>query len=324
MACDHYAQCKRGDRVHMAHESVRQLRVPALALPVLLLLGAARAHADDPVAALGRQRAVDSRLESGDPRREPSGPRPHPLRAHAHRVRDAGREIQCLFERLRLLREGRAPDRDRAHEPERARRSRRPAPATLPRLVCIRPAGKGGARTAQQILATGWHVNKLGDAMARGLRPSTLRACSAIGILQDVALPKGWDRASAAVRFEITPYDRELDAIFATCGEASAYAAAGEVAAEPSPAAVPAAPPAPVRPASPAPAAAAPWKTARTVARGRSNVRAAPNIHAPIVAQLNPGTVVLIQSTGGQWWRVKPRSGARFEGYIREDRLVVK
>ncbi len=181
-------------------------------------------------------------------------------------------------------------------------------PTRMPRLVCIRPGRAGDAQTVQQVLDASWHVNQIGDAMARGLQPSMLRACAAIAIVQDVALPKGWSRSSAQLHFEITPYDRDLDSIFATCGQPSAYAAAGQVAAEPAPVA----------------AAAPPWKTARTVARGRSNVRAGPSLKSAVVIELNPGSLVLIQSTGGAWWRVKSRAGPKFEGYIREDRLVIK
>jgi hypothetical protein len=44
-------------------------------------------------------------------------------------------------------------------------------------------------------------------------------------------------------------------------------------------------------------------------------------VGSAVVTQLDPGAVVLIQSTGGAWWHVKSRGGARFEGYVREDRL---
>jgi hypothetical protein len=182
----------------------------------------------------------------------------------------------------------------------------------MPRLVCISPAGTGDTKTVQQVLEASWQVNQLGDAMARGLRPSTLRACAAIGIVQDVVLPQGWARSSLPVQFEIAPYARDLDSIFVTCGEVSAYAPA---AATPSSASA--------RPASPTPAADRPWRTAQTIASGKTNVRAGPNVHSAVVARLNPGAVILVQSTGGEWWRAKSRTGAKFEG-IREDRPVVK
>ena len=85
-----------------------------------------------------------------------------------------------------------------------------------------------------------------------------------------------------------------------------------------------AAPPPAKEAARPPAPAENPWRTARTTASGRTNVRAAPDIHSAIVAHLPPGSVILIQSTGGEWWHAKSRGGAKFEGYIREDRLVVK
>jgi hypothetical protein len=176
-------------------------------------------------------------------------------------------------------------------------------PAAMPRLVCISPAGTGDTKVVQQVLEASWQVNPLGDAMARGLRPSALRACAAIGVVEDVALPKGWARSTAPIAFEITPYARDLDSIFVTCGEMTAYAP---------------------KPESPAPSSAPAWKTARTIASGKTNVRAGPNVHSAIVARLDPGAVVLVQSTGGEWWRAKSRSGTKFEGYIRGDRLVIK
>lgn len=185
-------------------------------------------------------------------------------------------------------------------------------PAAMPRLVCISPAGANDTKVVQQVLEASWQLNPLGDAMARGLRPSALRACAAIGIVEDVVLPKGWPRSTAPIAFEISPYARDLDSIFVTCGEMTAYAPAA------------ASPSLPPKRESTAPSSAPAWKTARTIASGKTNVRAGPNVHSAIVARLNPGAVVLVQSTGGEWWRAKSRSGTKFEGYIREDRLVIK
>ena len=53
-------------------------------------------------------------------------------------------------------------------------------------------------------------------------------------------------------------------------------------------------------------------------------MRAEPNTHSTIVITLDPGAVILVQAAGGDWYRAKGRSGVPFEGYIREDRLVVK
>ena len=293
----------QGDRADMVQNCGRPLRALAIALAALLFAGTAPARAGDPVAALGKQRAIDSRLEweihdanhpvLGDIRFA------HTRTAFVTPVGNAkvysSAYVSCEKGAGKIAIE--LTNQASPTDPGGLR------PAKLPRLVCIRPAGTGGARTVQQVLNASWHVNKLGDAMARGLRPSTLRACAAIGIVQDVALPKGWARSSVPLHFEITPYDRDLDSIFVTCGEMSAYAVAGTVSAEPAPAA---------------------WKSARSVARGRTNVRAGPSLRSTVVAELNPGTIILVQSTGGAWWRAKPRTGAKFEGYIREDRLVFR
>ncbi len=289
------------------------MRALAAALPVLFLLASAPAHSEDPVASLGKQRAAGSRLEWEI--REAGHPVLGPIRfAHtkASIVTPVGSAkvfsnayVSCEKGARTIaieLTNQTAPD-----DPGGLR------PATMPRLVCISPAGTRDAKTVQQALEASWQVNQLGDAMARGLRPSALRACAAIGVVEDVTLPKGWARSSLPVQFEITPYGRELDSVFATCGEVSAYAPA---AAAPSSASA--------KPASPPPGADRPWRTARTIASGKTNVRAGPNVHSAIVARLNPGAIILVQSTGGEWWRVKSRTGAKLEGYIREDRLVVK
>jgi hypothetical protein len=53
-------------------------------------------------------------------------------------------------------------------------------------------------------------------------------------------------------------------------------------------------------------------------------VRAAPSVDSRIVIGLDPGTKVLAKRTSASWWEVKPRNGAGFHGYIRQDRLVVE
>jgi len=73
--------------------------------------------------------------------------------------------------------------------------------------------------------------------------------------------------------------------------------------------------------ATPPAVAEAPWRPARVIASGRTNVRARPDLSSPVVVQLDPGALVLVQKTPTEWWRAKPRSGAGFSGYIREDRL---
>ena len=168
-------------------------------------------------------------------------------------------------------------------------------PKTLPILLCNKPAGTG----RQSELPARWAISEIGDVLARGLEPQSLRECASIHVVQDVALPRGWARDSARVQLDIDPYSKELDSIFVTCGEASA--------ARP--------------PARDAPAA---WKAARTIARGKTNVRARPAVNSPLAVQLHPGTPVLVQPAGGDWWRVRPSAGAKSGGYVREDRLVFK
>lgn len=173
-------------------------------------------------------------------------------------------------------------------------------PKTLPILLCNRRAA--GGRLTQTELPARWAISDIGDVLARGFLPQSLRECASIRVVQDVALPRGWAQDSARVQFDIDPYGKELDSIFVTCGEASAS----------SPTAV-----APPR-------AEAAWKPARTVSGGRTNVRARPAVNSPLVVQLHPGTPVMVQPAGGDWWRVRPAAGAKSGGYVREDRLVFK
>jgi uncharacterized protein YgiM (DUF1202 family) len=60
------------------------------------------------------------------------------------------------------------------------------------------------------------------------------------------------------------------------------------------------------------------------VPTGKTNVRAGPSLQTPIVSELFPGSVVMIQGAGNEWYRVRPSRGNAFEGYIRQDRLVIK
>ena len=178
-------------------------------------------------------------------------------------------------------------------------------PGKSPRLVCSRPIPAGDGRLVQEELPLKWEVNEIGDAMARGLPPHALRQCVSLGIVQDVGLPETWSQETARVVYAIPPYAKELDEIFATCGEASVYAAA---------------PP----PPPPAREAATAWRTAHVASGGKTNVRAQPNVQSPVVTQLDPGSAVLVRKVKADWWRARPPSGAAFEGYIREDRLVLK
>jgi hypothetical protein len=180
-------------------------------------------------------------------------------------------------------------------------------PSTMPRLVCSRLAAPGDEKLVQEDVFTNWEVSDIGDALARGFRAFPLRECVSIGVVQEVVLPPGWAKKSARVEFEITPYSRELDSIFVTCGEASAYA-----------------PAAPAMPATASAPATPKWRTARTTSKGKTNVRSGPTLQSAVVIELAPGAVVLVERTSGEWWRAKASKGAAFEGYIRQDRLVFK
>ena len=198
------------------------------------------------------------------------------------------------------------------------------APKQMPRLVCY-------IGTAKSELATSWLVSDLGDALARGLSPSALRRCASIEVLQNIALPKGWARGNERVRIELKPSTEAIDSVLTECGATpspATSAAATPAPATPAPAtpasAIPAsATPAKAAPATPARAAAAEsWKPARTIAKGRTNVRASPDLDSAVVIRLDPGARVLVQPSSGDWWKAKPATGEKFRGYIREDRLL--
>jgi len=199
-------------------------------------------------------------------------------------------------------------------------------PHALPRLVCNDLAAPNDARIVQDDITAHWEVNTIGDTLARGLSPFALRECVSISIIQDVVLPKGWAKPDQPIEFEIAPYTRELDAIFATCGEKAIYAQAPAPVA---PAAAKRAEPAPAaEPAAPAPAEhERGWRQARATSRGKTNVRAKPSVDAAVVIEIDPGDVILVQrSSTALWWRAKSRPNARqtFEGYVRQDRLVFR
>jgi hypothetical protein len=216
-------------------------------------------------------------------------------------------------------------------------------PNTEPRLYCSRPITEWDEKLVQEELLANWDVSKTGDALTHGLRPFPLRECVSIRVVQDVALPQGWAQKSARIELDLHPYSRELDSIFTACDEVSAYATGAPVAtaapAAPAPPVAPiarAAPPAPpvvaakpaaapaVSPSKPAPQASATWQQVRTLSSGKTNVRAGATLQSAIVAELHPGSVVLVQRTASEWWRAKSWTGTEFEGYIREDRLVFK
>ena len=209
-------------------------------------------------------------------------------------------------------------------------------PGSEPRLFCSRPIQPFDEKLVQEELLAHWEVGKNGEYLSWGLRPFPLRECVSIRVIQELALPEGSAQKSAKVEFDLFPYSRELDSIFASCGEESAYAdspkpPAVAVATPPAPAFAPARPVPPptasLKPAAPATApvaADAGWQRARTPVNGKTNVRAGPTLQSAIVAELHPGSVVMVQKTGTEWWKARPSSGTQFEGYIREDRLVFK
>jgi hypothetical protein len=192
-------------------------------------------------------------------------------------------------------------------------------PTEMPRLVCSRPAPTGKTGLAKSDLSAKWEMSSLGDTLARGLSTPDLRRCVSIDVLQSVALPPGAPRKSQRIAMEITPYHRAIDSVFTACGEPTAFAPVEQA---------PSAPPPVLRP-EPAPesrpsvaSADAPWKPARTIARTRTNVRAAASVESATVVRLAPGTKLLARPASAPWWEVRPRSGAGFRGYIRQDRLV--
>ena len=291
----------------------RCLALAALALP----LASPSARAEDPIAALGKQRAAASRLEwqVGSADHPTLGAirfamLKSPVATAAGNVTVSSRAfISCQQATRRIaieLANATAPDDPGGLQPK-----------TMPRLACLRAAVSRGVSPVPDDLEASWDVNELGDVLARGLRPARLRQCVAIGVVQEVVLPKGSGRGTARVELELAPYARELDAIFVSCGEATAYGPGAPLA------------PVPVARTVATPAVAmapaqAPWKPSRTVASGKTNVRARPSIDAAVVTRLHPGAVLLAQPAGGDWWKVKPSAGPPFEGFIRQDRLVFK
>jgi len=192
------------------------------------------------------------------------------------------------------------------------------SPKEMPRLTCYAPNARGGG-LAMTELALKWEISELGDTLARGIVAADLRRCVSIDVLQTLALPLGWPYASQQVAMEILPYGRAVDEVLVACGAKPAYASAPS---PPGPAQAPATPPAPAPRATAEPAAADGWRRARTIAAGRTNIRSAPSVGSRLAGQLPPGSPLLAQPASGDWWKVKPRGGAGFGGYIREDRLV--
>jgi hypothetical protein len=170
-------------------------------------------------------------------------------------------------------------------------------PREMPQLICNTPLAQSGNAMRQSELAAGWEVSSIGDALVRGLSPSALRRCASIDVVQNVVLPKGWDKESQRIEFALTTDARELDSVLIACGEKPAVASLDR-------------------------RADASWKPARTSPKGKTNVRASAGLESAVVIQLDANERVLVQATSTEWWKVKPRTGERFGGYIRQDRLV--
>jgi len=219
----------------------------------------------------------------------------------------------------------------------------------IPRLTCLGVVGPGGLPPRTEIAAK-WEANELGDVLARGLSPSELRACPSLELREKILLPPAFEREFEEASVVIPTYAPGPDDVFAACGEASAYPPEEKLAANvaspaaalaPAPAPAPTASPAPkAKPLPTTPAAAPPpqvappipppapppppdWQRAHTINKGRSNIRKAPDLNSPVVAQLPPGVRILVQASADDWWHVKSPSGAKFEGYIRQDRFTL-
>ncbi len=193
-------------------------------------------------------------------------------------------------------------------------------PKSVPRLVCSGPPPTGEKKLVQEELVARWGINDLGDVLARGLMPADLRRCASILVDQDVTLPQA--PGTAHVEFEITPYNRVMDAVFVACGETTAYGP-GAMTLSRQAAAVPPAAAAPPPPPPPALSEDG-WRSVRTLSSGKTNVRARPSTNAPLVLQLEPGAMVTVQLAEGDWWRARSSGKRTFDGYIRSDRLVLK
>jgi SH3 domain-containing protein len=255
------------------------------------------AHCDDRAAAVGKQRAASSTLQWSVG--ELDHPRMGPIRVAVPRIPIAtsvgkDRIVSLVFLSCEKTRRTIAIEFANASEADSQGGLR---PRDMPQLICNTPLAQSGYAMRQSDLAARWEVSAVGDALARGLSPSALRRCASINVVQEVALPKGWSQDSQRIEFELTPYGRELDSVFVACGETTAFASS---AAKPDVA----------------------WKPARTTSKGKTNVRASPGLDSAVVVQLAPNEKVLVQSTSTEWWKVKPRTGEAFNGYIRKDRFT--
>jgi hypothetical protein len=301
----------------------KALLIAMLCLPFAASLPS---QGEEPVVSIGKQRAAAAAIEWDV--RDVSHPLMGPIRTAVQRsaVATAVKSGKILSQAFVSCQKSSGKIAiELVNAPESDARSGL-GPVDLPRLVCNSPRPQGDGVLVKSDLAASWEIGGLGDTLARGLSPAALRRCASIDVLQNVALPKGWPQESLRIAMEITPYARPLDAVFAACGETTAFAPeatapVAEVRAAPAPPQVAAMQP-PPRSEPAAPPAEIPWKAARAIATGRTNVRRSASIDSAIVVQLDPGARILVQQTSALWWKAKPRSGASFAGYIRRDRVV--
>jgi hypothetical protein len=300
----------------------RDLFIAMLCVP---LAASMPSHCQDPVAAIGKERAAGSSIEWDV--RDVNHPLMGPIKAavQARSVVTAAGSAKILSLAFVSCQKGTGKIAiELANATEGDARGGL-GPVDLPRLVCNSPRPQGDGVLVKNDLAASWEISTLGDTLARGLSPAALRRCVSIDVLQNVALPAASPVKSQKIAMELTPYGRELDAIFTACGETTAFA--------------PEVPPAPARPQvariEPSPSLEPPpkgergaqpgdvrWRPARTVSKGRTNIRAADSLKSPVLTQLPPGVKILVQETSAEWWKVKSGGRASFSGYIRRDRVV--
>lgn len=282
---------------------------------LLALATQAALAADDPVVALGKQRAAAAggKWEVRDLKHPAMGSIKVAIWLNAQST-DAGRDriVSSVYVSCQKVADRVAIEL--ANAP-----SGNPGggvgPMDLPQLTCLGLKPDGSPQRTE--IPASWEIDDFGDALSRNMRPAALRACAAIEVTQNVALPPGWPRESQRISLAFSPYSRELDDVFTQCGEPSAYPAEQVATA-------PASKPGAVVARAPAGAAtpAAGWKRARTVSKGKTNVRASGSLQDALVTTLPPGMPVLVQPAAGDWWHVRPRSGSAYEGYLRRDRFV--
>ncbi len=193
------------------------------AIPVVLLLAAFSARAEDPVTAAGKQRAAASRIEWDI--REASHPILGSIRfAYMKSPVVTAVGISRLYSNVYVS--CATNGRTIAFEVTNQAAPDDPGglqPATPPHLISKSPAPKGG--TVQDAIAASGTQTSWATRLQADTHPTSCADAPRSRSSEDVALPKGWAQASTPVQLEVTPYSKALDSIFVSCGEASAYAA---------------------------------------------------------------------------------------------------